>query len=318
MSSSRSSSDTSPLSFAKQKGRKRGVPNYRNECLLNAIDEIKPTSSKGWSRVALLYKQDSGEDFLRDEDDIKTHFYRKLCNNFQKPTGRSSPSPLASRALNIAKSIELNRHAHVFGFSSKKGEKEEEDEADDEDDDEEEGEDEAEAEEEKVNQTTNEPTQRDEPNQREDEEEKDEEATFLHLPYSNSGSSLGKRTVDKTSSSSSSDTKSKNSRHNPRTSFAGNMTKALDNVGNGSFQQTMVNMMSLFMQRDKQEANERRHEERMQQMMMFHQQQQQQFQQQQQQQQRQYEQQQQQFMLLLGALFRNNNNNNSDNINSNV
>ena len=69
-------------------GRKTGVPNYQNHILICIVERLLPNGNKGWHLVALAYKEESGEENLRSEDDLKKNWVRKLCNNMKKPTGR--------------------------------------------------------------------------------------------------------------------------------------------------------------------------------------------------------------------------------------
>jgi len=65
-----------------------GVPNYQNAILIRIIERLLPNGNEGWRLVALAYKEESGEENLRSEDDLKKNWVRKLCNNMKKPTGR--------------------------------------------------------------------------------------------------------------------------------------------------------------------------------------------------------------------------------------
>ena len=47
-----------------------------------------PNGNEGWCLVALAYKEESGEENLRSEDDLKKNWSRKLCNTMKRPTGR--------------------------------------------------------------------------------------------------------------------------------------------------------------------------------------------------------------------------------------
>ena len=89
-----SDSDESDLGRAPRRGgRKTGVPNYQNNILIRIVERLLPNGNKGWSLVALAYKEESGEENLRSEDDLKKNWVRKLCNNMKKPTGRMGRTP---------------------------------------------------------------------------------------------------------------------------------------------------------------------------------------------------------------------------------
>jgi hypothetical protein len=84
-----SDSDESDLGRAPRRGgRKTGVPNYQNSILISIVERLLPNGNEGWRLVALAYKEESGEENLRSEDDLKKNWLRKLCNNMKKPTGR--------------------------------------------------------------------------------------------------------------------------------------------------------------------------------------------------------------------------------------
>ena len=63
------------------KGKKTGAPNYKNDMLLTCI---------GWKTVASRYQIFSGEAGLRFYDDVRRHFYTKLCKNGKRQTGLTS------------------------------------------------------------------------------------------------------------------------------------------------------------------------------------------------------------------------------------
>ena len=66
-----------------------GHPNYQNNILIPITERILPDGADGWHLVALAHKEESKEEMLRAEDDIKKNLVKKLCNNFKKPTGRT-------------------------------------------------------------------------------------------------------------------------------------------------------------------------------------------------------------------------------------
>ena len=72
------------------KGRQPGIPNYKNHILIPIVEKQLPTDQEGWAVVGGLYKEASGETILRDRSDLKSHWYKKLCNGNKKPTGRNS------------------------------------------------------------------------------------------------------------------------------------------------------------------------------------------------------------------------------------
>ena len=53
------------------------------------MERILADGAEGWHLVALTYKEESKEEVLRLEDDIKKNCVKKLCNHFKEPTGRT-------------------------------------------------------------------------------------------------------------------------------------------------------------------------------------------------------------------------------------
>ncbi len=48
-----------------------GRPNYQNNILIPIVNRILPDDAEGWCLVALAYKEESKEEVLRVEDDLK-------------------------------------------------------------------------------------------------------------------------------------------------------------------------------------------------------------------------------------------------------
>jgi hypothetical protein len=91
----------------KAKGRAVGVPNYKNEVLINVVEAVLPDGALQWSIVAQRYQEASGERELRDSHDIKRHFttQRNMCDNGKKVTGSSAPKPQVARCQEIWQKI---------------------------------------------------------------------------------------------------------------------------------------------------------------------------------------------------------------------
>ena len=49
-------------------GHQPGHVNYWNDILINIMENLLPNGTKAWCMVALAYKDESGEDEVRDED----------------------------------------------------------------------------------------------------------------------------------------------------------------------------------------------------------------------------------------------------------
>ena len=93
------------------KGKKTGTPNYKNDMLLNCIDIILPAGPEGWKTVASRYQIVSGEAGLRFYDDVRRHFFTKLCKNGKRQTGlnnKSAPLPQVARAQEIYRKMLSN------------------------------------------------------------------------------------------------------------------------------------------------------------------------------------------------------------------
>ena len=91
----------------KAKGRAVGVPNYKNDLLINVIEAILPDGAIQSKLVATRYKEVSGEVEERDSHDIKRHFTtnKNLCDNGRKVTGSAAPKPSVARCQEIWRKI---------------------------------------------------------------------------------------------------------------------------------------------------------------------------------------------------------------------
>ncbi len=78
------SDDESGMDPAPRRGdRQPGRPNYQNNVLIGIVKRILPNGNEGWQIVALAYKEESGEEILHSEDDLKKNWVCKLCNNMK-------------------------------------------------------------------------------------------------------------------------------------------------------------------------------------------------------------------------------------------
>ena len=64
------------------------VPRSKREVLLCVIKTILFTGAYSWEQVANPYNEQSCEDTLHDNDDVKRHWTEKMCNKFKKITGK--------------------------------------------------------------------------------------------------------------------------------------------------------------------------------------------------------------------------------------
>ena len=101
-------------------GRQPGRPNYQNNVLIGIVERILPNGNEGWKIVALAYKEESGEEILRSEDDLKKNWVRKLCNNMKKPTGRmgADVKDRINRCIAIERRILDKTSSGILGVSS--------------------------------------------------------------------------------------------------------------------------------------------------------------------------------------------------------
>ncbi len=100
-------------------GRRTGVPNYQNAILIRIVERLLPNGNEGWRLVALAYKEESGEENLRSEDDLKKNWVRKLCNNMKKPTGRmgADVKDRINRCIEIERRILDKSSSGILGGS---------------------------------------------------------------------------------------------------------------------------------------------------------------------------------------------------------
>ncbi len=69
--------------------RTKGFVNYKNNILINIINELLPNGEVAWEAVCTAYFTQSKEEALRNTTDGRKHWIKNLCNNMQKPTGRT-------------------------------------------------------------------------------------------------------------------------------------------------------------------------------------------------------------------------------------
>jgi hypothetical protein len=97
-------------------GRKGSV-NYKNEVLIKLISKILPNGEYGWQAVAMAYQEKTKEEALRDCSDIKKHWIKNLCNNMEKPTGKTGEDgDWINRCMAIEKKIMMKTHLGFAGL----------------------------------------------------------------------------------------------------------------------------------------------------------------------------------------------------------
>jgi hypothetical protein len=55
-------------------GRKPGLPNYQNNKIILIIERILPNGSEALHLVAIVYKEESGEEALQTEEDLRRNW----------------------------------------------------------------------------------------------------------------------------------------------------------------------------------------------------------------------------------------------------
>ena len=116
------------------KGKKTGTPNYKNDMLLNCIDIILPAGPEGWKTVASRYQIVSGKAGLRFYDDVRRHFFTKLCKNGKRQTGlnnKSAPLPQVARAQDIYRKMLSNEATMRVGGDNENDDDDDDDEDED-------------------------------------------------------------------------------------------------------------------------------------------------------------------------------------------
>jgi hypothetical protein len=69
--------------------RTKGSVNYKNNILINIINKLLPNGEVAWEAVCTAYFTQSKEKALHNTTDVHKHWIKNLCNNMQKPMGRT-------------------------------------------------------------------------------------------------------------------------------------------------------------------------------------------------------------------------------------
>jgi hypothetical protein len=69
--------------------RSKGSVDYKNEVLTKIISKFLPNGEVGWEAVATAYFNQLKEKALRNTTGVRKHWIKNLCNNMQKPTGKT-------------------------------------------------------------------------------------------------------------------------------------------------------------------------------------------------------------------------------------
>jgi hypothetical protein len=101
--------------------RKKGTVNYKNDVLINIIEEILPNGELGWEAVAIAYKAKSNEEMQQDTTNVKKHWMTNLCNSMKNPTGWTGKNgDRICRCIAIKKKIMRKTHSGFLGVLSDK------------------------------------------------------------------------------------------------------------------------------------------------------------------------------------------------------
>ncbi len=82
--------DTSSQTRGGCAGRPIGAPSYKNDILIEIVEQYLPQGLEAWNAVTLQYQIESNELTLRRGEDLRENWNKKLCNCMQKPTDKPS------------------------------------------------------------------------------------------------------------------------------------------------------------------------------------------------------------------------------------
>ena len=100
-------------------GRSGGIPNYRNDILIEVVELYLPRGLEAWREVTLAYQRESMETVLRRGEDLRDNWNRKLCNRMQKPTGKPGVNTdRIFRCIEIERRIQDEAAAAILGVES--------------------------------------------------------------------------------------------------------------------------------------------------------------------------------------------------------
>jgi hypothetical protein len=97
-------------------GRAGGVPNYKNDIIINIIERLLPHGLEAWRQVTVEYQRESGKTTLCQGEDLQENWNKKLCNHMQKLT--SKPGALQDRifrCIDITHRIQAEANAAILG-----------------------------------------------------------------------------------------------------------------------------------------------------------------------------------------------------------
>jgi hypothetical protein len=97
----------------------KGSVNYKNDLLISIINELFPNGEVAWEAVCTAYFNQLKEKALHNMVDMRKHWIKNLCNNMQKPMGRTGKNgDRIHRCMLIEKKIMKKTHSGMIGLSS--------------------------------------------------------------------------------------------------------------------------------------------------------------------------------------------------------
>ncbi len=93
-----------------------GIPNYKNDIIINIVERLLPQGLAAWKQVAAEYQRETGETTLCQGEDLQENWNKKLCNHMQEPTGK--PGALQDRifrCIDIERCIQAEANAAILG-----------------------------------------------------------------------------------------------------------------------------------------------------------------------------------------------------------
>jgi hypothetical protein len=101
--------------------RKKGAVNYKNDVLIDIVEEILPNGELGWEAIAIAYQAKSNEEMQQDTTNVKKHWMKNLCNSMKKPMGWTGENgDRICRCIAIEKKIMRKTHSGFLGVLSDK------------------------------------------------------------------------------------------------------------------------------------------------------------------------------------------------------
>jgi hypothetical protein len=99
------------FSAIKRMPRKKGLVNYKNNLLINIIEEILPNGKLGWEAIVIAYQGRLNKEAQQGMTNIKKHWIKNLCNGMRKLTGHTGENgDRVCRCIAIKKKIIKKTH----------------------------------------------------------------------------------------------------------------------------------------------------------------------------------------------------------------